>query len=112
MAREVIERIRDDLDGSENAQTVRIGWQGEWRELDLGERNLAAFAKAFDRYWEVARPSGRGRTDARRGRNGRAKGDRDPKAIRLWAQERGIAIPTRGRIPSSIEEQYRQAGGR
>jgi hypothetical protein len=112
MAREVYERISDDLDGSEDAQTVRIGWQGEWREIDLGEKNLAALARGFDRFWEAARPSRNGHSAAGSRNGTRGRGDRDPKAIRVWAQQNGIAVPARGRIPGAIEEQYRQAGGR
>src|SRR5690349_24560567 len=111
MAREVIERLVDDLDGSDDAQTVRIGWQGEWREIDLSEKNLAAFSRTFDRYWDVARPE-RSATHARRRRRTSSRGatDRDPRAIRVWAQERGIAVPARGRIPRRIEDEYRAAG--
>src|SRR4051812_27524165 len=107
MAREVIERISDDLDGSADAQTVQIGWQGEWREIDLGERSLAAFAKAFDRFWEAARPSSTDRAPVRR-RPQRSRGGtaRDPRAIRVWAQENGVPVPARGRIPAAVEEQY------
>ncbi len=113
MAREVIERITDDLDGTEGAQTVRIGWQGEWREIDLGERNLSALSKGFDRFWEAARPVRGGAAPASRARrSSRAKaGGRDPWAIRVWAHENGIAVPARGRIPGSIEDQYNQAVG-
>ena len=113
MAREVLERITDDLDGSEDAQTVRIGWQGEWREIDLGEKNLSALSRGFDRFWEAARPvrtsnsSGRRIGAARRSTNGR-----DPKAIRVWAEENGIKVPARGRIPGHIEEQYNAAVSR
>ena len=28
----MVEVLVDDLDGSEGADTVRIGWNGEWRE--------------------------------------------------------------------------------
>src|SRR5436305_1366098 len=81
-------------------QTVRIGWQGEWRELDLGEKNLNALSKGFDRFWEAARPvrsaAGSGRRD---GHVKRSNGGRDPRAIRTWASENGIAVPARGRIP-------------
>jgi hypothetical protein len=38
-------------------------------------------------------------------------GDRDPKAIRRWAQANGIAVPARGRIPGRVLDQYRQATG-
>ena len=109
MAREVIERITDDLDGTENAQTIQIGWQGEWREIDLGEKNLTAFAKVFDRFWDAARPVRRSAPAARVRARRTDVGGRDPRAIRAWALENGIDVPARGRIPGVVEEQYREA---
>jgi hypothetical protein len=113
VAREVFERIIDDLDGSEGAETVRIGWQGEWREIDLGDKNLIALSKGFDRFWEVARPvrasNGQGRSGRRAG--GSTNG-RDPKAIRAWAAANGVDVPARGRIPGKVEERYNAAAGK
>jgi hypothetical protein len=112
VAREVFERITDDLDGSEDAQTVRIGWQGEWRVIDLGEKNLSALSKGFDRFWEAARPVRSSNGSGRRARGAsRSTNGRDPKAIRVWAEENGIKVPARGRIPGNIEEQYNAAVG-
>jgi hypothetical protein len=113
VAREVIERITDDLDGSDGAQTVRIGWQGEWREIDLGERNLSALSKGFDRFWEAARPLRSASAPlGRRSSRSRSSSGRDPRAIRVWAQENGIPVPARGRIPGAIEDRYNAAVGR
>jgi nucleoid-associated protein Lsr2 len=110
VAKEVFERITDDLDGSEDAQTVRIGWQGEWREIDLGEKNLSALSRGFDRFWEAARPVRTSNGSGRRTR--RSTNGRDPRAIRVWAEENGIRVPARGRIPGNIEDQYNAAVGR
>jgi len=115
MARTTIERVTDDLDGSEPAETVQIGWQGEWREIDLGERNLAALSKGFDRFWEVARvvrPStatARTRTAGVQRTNER---DFDIGQLRQWAAKNGIAVPARGRIPRATVEQYKRSGGK
>ncbi len=47
-----------------------------------------------------------------RGRAGRLGSDRDRSGdIRAWAEDRGIAVSGRGRIPASIVEQYEAAGG-
>ena len=32
--------------------------------------------------------------------------------LREWARANKVAVPARGRIPKSVVEQYRQAGGR
>ena len=116
MAKTMVEVLVDDLDGSEGAETVRIGWNGEWRELELSKKNLSALSRAFDRYWDVSRsvspdghPSGR-RRSTRAMSTRPAKATRDPKVIRAWAIDNGIAVPARGRIPGDVERQYNVAG--
>jgi hypothetical protein len=112
MAKAMVEVLVDDLDGSAAAETVRLGWNGEWREVDLSKRNVAALSRAIDRYWVAGRPvdadgqrGGRRRQAGSRSR----KSQRDPKAIRAWAVEHGIAVPARGRIPAAVERQYNDA---
>jgi nucleoid-associated protein Lsr2 len=117
MAKATVEMLVDDLDGSEGAETVRLGWNGEWRELELSKRNLASLSRALDRYWDVSRPSRNGQSSSRRPSKStrssrRTKSRRDPKVIRAWAVDNGIAVPTRGRIPGDVERQYNDADGR
>jgi hypothetical protein len=118
MTKATVEVLVDDFDGSEAVESVRLGWNGEWRELELSEKNLAALSKAVDKYWNVARPvTANGTTQRRRRtRNSTAtrsgSGTRDPKAIRVWAEDNGIPIPSRGRIPGDIEQRYNKATGR
>src|SRR4051794_40529095 len=110
MARQTNVVLVDDLDGSEAATTIRIGWNGEWRELDLNDKNFAAIDKALEKYWNAARPvRGSSRGPARPARR---SGGRDPRAIRVWAAENGIPVPQRGRIPREVEERYNAATGR
>jgi hypothetical protein len=117
MAKATVEVLIDDLDGSDGAQTVTLGWNGDWRELDLSKRNLASLDRTLDRYWSVGRPvSANGKT-TRRGRptkssSASAKGKRDPKVIRAWATENRIAVPARGRIPAEVERKFNEANGR
>src|SRR4051812_2345890 len=66
MAKQIVETVTDDLDGSAADHTIRLGWQGEWRELDLNQKNLDALAKVFDRFWDVARPEQTARGRSRR----------------------------------------------
>jgi len=118
MAKATVEVLVDDLDGSEGAETVRIGWNGEWRELELSKKNLSALSRALDKYWDVSRPVSRdghagGRRRSTRARSSRpAKRTRDPKVIRAWAIDNGISVPARGRIPGDVERQYNDAVGR
>jgi hypothetical protein len=118
MAKATVEVLVDDLDGSEGAETVRLGWNGDWRELELSKKNLASLSRALDKYWDAGRPvSGEGQSNRRRrsrrttsSRSTKAK--RDPKVIRAWATENGIAVPARGRIPGDVERQYNEANRR
>jgi hypothetical protein len=113
MAKTVVELLVDDLDGSEADASVRLGWNGEWRELELSARNLALLSKSIDRYWDAGRPvratAPSSRSRSRSSGRSSANGNRDPKAIRIWAEENGIAVPSRGRIPGRVEEQYNLA---
>ena len=113
MAKAMVETLVDDLDGSPAAEAVQIGWNGDWRELDLSKRNVAALSRAFDRYWAAGRPvPTSGQTKRRRtpaASRPKTKGGRDPKAIRAWAVESGIEVPARGRIPTDVERQYNEA---
>ena len=115
MAKVTVEVLIDDLDGSDGAETVRLGWNGDWREIDLSRKNRASLSRALDRYWNAGRPVSGPRSSSRR-RSSRATSSRstetakrDPKAIRAWASENGIAVPARGRIPSVVEDQFNQA---
>jgi hypothetical protein len=118
MAKAMIETLVDDLDGSPATETIQLGWNGDWREVDLSKRNIAALTRALDRYWAVGRPVPRGGQTGRRrnaapSRSRKAarskKSGRDPKAIRAWALANSIEVPSRGRIPGEVERQYNEA---
>src|SRR3954462_6650640 len=91
VAKEVIEKLTDDLDGSEADHTVLIGWEGEWREIDLSQKNIDALAKGFDRYWEAGRQhqngvaSARGRRRQAVQQQRRGERDFDIAQLREWA---------------------------
>jgi nucleoid-associated protein Lsr2 len=116
MATKSVEVLVDDLDGSPAAETLRLGWNGEWRELDLSKRNLATLSRALERYWNAGRRVSATTPRSRRASRPRTAGAnrsrrqvRDPKVIRTWAIDNGVAVPARGRIPTSVEQQYNEA---
>jgi nucleoid-associated protein Lsr2 len=109
MAKTLVEVLVDDLDGTEAAESVRLGWNGQWRQLELSEKNLAALSRAIDRFWDAGRPMKSGAGGGRR--RSTTVGGRDPRAIRVWAAENGIAVPSRGRIPRDVEDRYNAATG-
>jgi hypothetical protein len=108
MAQKVTVALEDDLTGGPADQTVRFAVEGTGYEIDLSAKNAAAFGKLVAPYVEPARKAGRapsrraGRTAASRQRSG---------DIRAWAQQHGLAVSDRGRIPASVMEQYEAAGG-
>lgn len=94
MAKEVTERLVDDLDGTTAAETVTYGLDGITYEVDLSEVNAKELRSYLQRFMEVSRS---------RGKAGKAS---DAAAIRAWARDQGIEVPDRGRIPGSVREQY------
>jgi hypothetical protein len=114
VAREVIEKLVDDLDGGDADETVQFGLDGTSYEIDLSKKNAAALRKALVSYLAGARKSSSG---APRGRRPVASGvkrtrDYDIARLREWAWKNEIAIPSRGRVPQAVVEQYKAAGGR
>jgi hypothetical protein len=117
VAREVIEKLIDDLDGGDAAETVTFGLDGATHEIDLSKKNAAAFRKSLTRYVSAARRSSASSRSARSkaapSTNGsKPKRDFDILQLREWARANKVAVPTRGRIPNSVVDQYKQAAGR
>jgi hypothetical protein len=101
--------VYDDLDNTEGASRVSFAYRGTSYEIDLGAKNQAALDKALAKYIAAARkkpgpapsaPVGRGRSKAK------TKARIDLLAIRTWAQEQGLEISDRGRIPGEIQQAY------
>jgi hypothetical protein len=115
VAEETITRLIDDIDGGEATQKVLLGLNGEWRGLDLNDKNHAALLKGLERFWDAARPvrsSAAAPSQPRRSRGGgRSTSDRgyDLGMLREWAAETGTAIPARGRIAGTTVTQFQAA---
>ena len=113
MGQRVIVSVTDDLDGSPADETVRFDLDGAGYEIDLSAKNAAALRKALGKYVAAARkPSGpRGVSRRRSSRSRATSSQADPKAVRVWAQEQGLEVGSRGRIPAEILDRYHAAGG-
>jgi hypothetical protein len=116
MAQRTIVQLTDDIDGSEATDSVSFALDGVAYSIDLSDENQAALRDVLAPYVAVARKdSGRARrgtvTHISSGRRARSTGDVDPKTVRAWAAENGIAISARGRIPADIVAQYQQVVG-
>ncbi len=114
MAKQTIERLIDDLDGSDATQTIEFAYKGKSYTLDLNDNNASDFEDALAPYIAAAAKAG-GAQPGRRGRggkrqtaasSGRSNGDYSPKDVRAWAQANGAEVPARGRIPGKVLEQY------
>lgn len=109
MAKKTVEKFYSDLSGDEidtPAPTVSFTFDGVGYQVDLTESERQAFADAVAPYIAVGRrAAGRAtRTSSSGGGSGV-----DAKAVRAWAQEQGLDVPARGRVPSSLIEAYQSA---
>lgn len=111
-----IERVEliDDLDGSEAEETVGFSLDGINYELDLSQRNAEKLRKSMALYTEKARRAGMVTAPGRRRRRPAASSPErgyDPRAIRVWADQAGVPVSTRGRIRNDVVEQWRASTG-
>ena len=105
MAKQIIESLIDDLDGSPATQTILVGIDGVMVSLDLNDKNANVLRTLMNPYLENGRRvrsggAGRGATKAR----GTDK-DRN-QTIRQWALDSGVELPTRGRIAMAVQDAY------
>ena len=106
MAQKVTVTLQDDLDGGPADETVRFAIGGTGYEIDLSTSNAAAFRRRLAPFIACARKAGRGP----RRQPGSSTASRQRSGdIRAWAKEAGIAVSERGRIPTSVVDQYQAA---
>lgn len=96
--------MADDLDGSPATQTIRFGFHGVEYELDLSDENANELTHWLEHYISYARRVGGQKRGS--GRKTNAATGVDPKAVRQWANHQGLAVNTRGRVPSQLVAQY------
>jgi hypothetical protein len=115
MARKVLVRLVDDLDGlpSEGVATVTFSLDGVTYQIDLNETNASKLRDGLADFISAARRTG-GRMKRGSAAGGRAASANDGPAIREWAREQGHELAERGRIPSHIVDAFHAAnrGGR
>lgn len=111
MAKHVIEKLIDDLDGGEAAESVDFGFDGTQYQIDLSTENAGKLREALAAYIAAGARVGRSSGTWRPGITpGTRRGSRvDNKAIREWAGKNGHELSERGRIPKDIVEAYTEA---
>ncbi len=100
-------QLEDDLTGGPAEETVRFAVDGTDYELDLNARNAADLRRRFAAFAEHARLARPGRT-SHGGTRTTANRERS-REMRAWAEQRGIAISGRGRLPRHVIQEYEEA---
>lgn len=117
MAKRTIHMLVDDIDGGEADETVRFAIDGVQYEIDLSTKNATKMRDALTRYVQAGSKVGRASAATASASMGRgrvpATVDRDQnRAIREWAQSKGITVSDRGRIKRDIVDRYHAEAGR
>jgi hypothetical protein len=111
MAKTVIVKLTDDIDGGDADETVRFALDGRSYEIDLSSANATALRAAVQFYVEKGRPSG----DATRSRTSRVGGSPAEKSLysqlsddekarfRAWANMATARRISDARIKSWVE---------
>ena len=107
MARTTTIQLIDDIDGSKAAETVHFAVDGRSYEIDLSAEHAEGLRHSLGAFIAAARRAAAGPASTRTG--GRRPGPpRTPQAsaVRAWANQNGIPVPGRGRIPEAVLVQY------
>lgn len=112
MARQVITRLIDDLDGSEADETVKFAIDGTQYEVDLSDKNASELREVLRKYVSVSNRVGKVTSSGfpsgmRSSQNARSIQNREQNnEIRTWANANGYDVSDRGRIPSEVIAAY------
>ncbi|MCX5121754.1 Lsr2 family protein [Micromonospora sp. NBC_00362] len=127
MAKQIINKLIDDISGGEADESVRFALDGVQYEIDLSSTNAGKLRNVFAPYTANGTRVGRDGTIRTRrdvhglvgsrvsrvakGRAAAANPDQN-RAIRAWAKTAGIAVSERGRIPQQVIDEYQAKAGR
>jgi Lsr2 len=114
VAKQIIHKLVDDIDGVDADETVKFALDGIQYEIDLSEKNAAKLREVFGPYLNRGTKVARGGVvvggRAARGRGGATADREQNKAIREWAKKSGKEISDRGRIPQEIVDEFHAKG--
>ena len=117
MARTVVEKFTDDVDGESEATHRNISFSLEGNEwtIDLNDGHYNELRAAVERFAEYATKvsgSGRGRGRASGSGSASSVSSKEKKqelaAIRDWAAKNNVEISARGRISESVLHAYKE----
>ena len=119
MARRVIHELIDDLDGGLAEESISFGLDGVQYAIDLSAKNAADLRDVLAPYVTAATrlgrtpapvPAQRGAVRTRPVLSARAEREQN-RAIREWAQSKGLEVSDRGRIRSDVVERFHAEAG-
>ncbi|GAA3454371.1 histone-like nucleoid-structuring protein Lsr2 [Dactylosporangium matsuzakiense] len=118
MARRVIHELIDDLDGGLADESLSFGLDGVQYTIDLSAKNAAELRDVLAPFVGAASKVGRTPASTPPARGGRtrpvlsARAEREQnRAIREWAQGKGLEVSDRGRIRADIVERFHAEAG-
>lgn len=106
MARQVLETLVDDLDGSTAVETIDLRLDGTAYEIDLNAEHATSLRQVLAPFMAAARRAGARPAPASPRRPARAGGREETTQIREWARGNGFTVSHRGRIPGEVLEAY------
>jgi Lsr2 len=109
MATQIQKILIDDLDGGEANETVTFAIDGSAYEIDLSGDNAKKLREALSSFVSSARRAEGTSTRGRKRGGGQRPSREKSSEIRAWAKAHGISVSERGRIASSVVEQYEAA---
>lgn len=110
MATRTITTITDDIDGSPDAEAHTFALNGKQYAIDLSAKNSEKLSKVLAPFIDKATVVRGVGAPAKKSSKG-AERDYSIEQLREWAAKKKIEIPTRGRIPYAVVEQYKAEGG-
>ncbi len=114
MAREIIERFSDDIDGSEATHTgIEFSFENTSWTIDLNDEHYTALKYAIEQYADHAtRVSGSGRGRGHSASPVSAVSAKQKKselaAVRAWCASNNIEISARGRISEAVLHAFKE----
>ncbi len=113
MAKQVITKLLDDLDGGQADETLSFALDGNGYEIDLSSKNAKKVRDFLDAYIQAGTRTGRVGSGAQLQRARPtshmatvAQNKELNAAIREWAISNGYELAERGRIPTHIQDAY------
>ncbi|XVU22549.1 histone-like nucleoid-structuring protein Lsr2 [Actinoplanes sp. CA-054009] len=106
MAKQIITKITDDLDGTEADETVPFGLDGTAYEIDLSTKNAKALRDALGPFLAKAQKTGKTGGTNRLSIGTRPGTKENNREMREWLSTNGYTLPDRGRIAKEYREAY------